>query len=124
MYYVIKKQNTSLLSKFIGFKVPKYISSKKSETVIFEFIQNDKPVRKWIDKEDIILLTDDKEYFLKIYKQLEDVQKQQQALVDEAQANLNKTLETFSETMQEEIDKCSKLQDEADILSENVNINF
>ena len=115
MYYVIKKQSTTPLSTFIGFKVPKYISSKKSDTVIFEFIQNDKPVRKWVKKEEIILLTKDKEYFLKIYKELEDVQKQQQALVDEAQANLEKTLETFSETMQDEIEKYAQLQDDVDI---------
>lgn len=115
MYYVIKKQNTSPFSTFIGFKVPKYISSKKSDTVIFEFIHSDKAVRKWVKKEDIILLTDNKEYFLKIYKQLEDVQKQQQSLVDEAQANLDKTLETFSETMQKEIERYTQLQDEMDI---------
>ena len=115
MYYVIKKQSSNPLATFIGFKVPKYISSKKSDTVIFEFIQNDKPVRKWVKKEEIILLTKDKEYFLKIYKELEDVQKQQQALVDEAQANLEKTLETFSETMQDEIEKYAQLQDDVDI---------
>lgn len=115
MYFVIKKQNTNPLSTFIGFKVPKYISSKKSNTIIFEFIQNNKPLRKWVNKEEIILLTDDEEYFLKIYKQLKDVQKQQQSLVDEAQANLDNTLETFTETMQDEIDKYTQLQDEADI---------
>ncbi|MCD6258811.1 MAG: hypothetical protein J7J31_04310 [Helicobacteraceae bacterium] len=115
MYYVIKKQNTNPLSTFIGFKVPKYISSKKSDTVIFEFIQNDKPVRKWVKKEDIILLTDDREYFLKIYKQFEDVQKQQQVLIDKAQANLDKTLETFTETMQDEIDKYTQFLDDSDI---------
>lgn len=117
MYYVIKRHDNLPVSTFIGFKVPKYIASKKNDSVIFEFMQENKAVRKWVKKSDIILLTDKEEYFLKIYKELEAIQKQQQALVDEARANLDKTLCTFSETMNDELDKYTQLDDDEDLSS-------
>lgn len=117
MYYVIKRHDDASVPTFIGFKVPKYISSKKNDTVIFEFIKEDKAIRKWVKKSDIILLTDNQEYFLKIYKELESVQKQQQALVDEARANLDNSLNAFSETMHDEMEKYTQLNDDEDLSS-------
>jgi len=116
MYFVIKRQENTPLNTFIAFKVPKYIASKKNDTIIFEFTHNDKTVRKWVKKDEIILLTENKEYFSQIYKQLEATQEAQKLLVEEAQNNLNQTLQNFEETMQDELDKCSKLQSESDIL--------
>ena len=46
MYYVIKRQIGIPLVTFIGFKVPKYIASKNSENIIFEFTKDGKAVVK------------------------------------------------------------------------------
>lgn len=116
MYYVIKRQENTPLNTFIAFKVPKYIASKKNDTIIFEFTHEDKTVRKWVKKDEIILLTQDKAYFSKVYKQLEATQEAQKQLVAEAQSNLEKSLQNFEETMQDELEKCTKLESVHDIL--------
>lgn len=61
MYYVIKRQYVAPMQRFIGFIVSKYIASKNSDNVIFEFVKDDKVQRKWIKRDDIVLLTKDKE---------------------------------------------------------------
>nr|WP_321267016.1 hypothetical protein [uncultured Sulfurimonas sp.] len=115
MYYVIKKQHETPLSTFISFPVPKYIASKNSDNVIFEFQKDGKPLRKWVKKEDIILLTRDKEYFTKIVEHFKEVEQTQQKLVNEAQEQLNKSIENFTEIMQSEINEYSEIRDSSDV---------
>ena len=115
MYYVIKKQHETPLSTFISFQVPKYIASRKNESVIFEFKQDKKLVRKWVKKSDIILLTNDKDFFIKTIKQFKEVEDVQQKLVNQAQEQLNKSVETFTETMTAEIDEFNEIKSSADI---------
>lgn len=115
MYYVIKRQRDVPLSTFIGFKVPKYIASKNNDHVIFEFIKDEKTQRKWVKKEDIILLTDDKDFFLKIMKQFKDAESTQQKLVDEAKDKFDLSIEAFSETMNEEINEFNEIKNSDDI---------
>ena len=115
MYYVIKKQHTSPLTTFINFKVPKYIASKNNANVIFEFIKNEKPERKWVKKEDIILLTEDKEFFIKTVEHFKSVEKKQQELIDAAQEQLNKSVADFTETMKTKIDEFSEIRDSSDV---------
>ncbi|WP_294962464.1 hypothetical protein [Sulfurimonas sp.] len=117
MYYVIKKQHSVPLSTFTSFPVPKYIASKNNESVIFEFQKNGKPLRKWIKKEDIILLTDDKKYFLKTLKHFEKIEEGLQHAVDEAQNQLNKCIEEFSETMQSEIEEYNEINNSSEVPS-------
>ncbi|PHQ65272.1 MAG: hypothetical protein COB99_04930 [Sulfurimonas sp.] len=115
MYYVIKRQDTSPLTTFISFPVPKYIASKNNESVIFEFKKDGKPQRKWVKKSDIILLTDDKEFFIKTVKHFKEVEATQQKLIDAAQEQLNQCIETFTETMHSEIDEFSEIRDSSDV---------
>ncbi|WP_373036857.1 hypothetical protein [Sulfurimonas sp.] len=115
MYYVIKKQHTSSLTTFISFQVPKYIASKNSENVIFEFQKDGKPDRKWVKKQDIILLTDDKEFFLKTVTHFKEVEATQQKLIDAAQEQLDQSIETFTETMLSEINEFSEIRDSSDV---------
>lgn len=115
MYYVIKKQHATPLSTFIGFLVGKFIASKNSDNIIFEFQKDGKPLRKWVKKEDIILLTDNKEYYLKTLKHFTEIEVAQRKLVVEAQAHLKKSMETFAETMHSEIDDYEELKDSSDI---------
>ena len=115
MYYVIKQQKNSPLQHFIGFIVNKYIASKNNEHVIFEFTKNGKVERKWVKKDEIILLTDDKKYFLEVFNQFKATEAQQQELVNEAKAQLEESMENFSTVMNEEIDKFNEIKHEKDV---------
>ncbi len=115
MYYVIKRQHATPLTTFIYFPVPKYIASKNNANVIFEFTKNGKPERKWVKKEDIILLTDDKKFFLKTVEHFKSVESTQQKLIDEAQNQLNQSVINFTETMKSEIDEFSEIRDSTDV---------
>ena len=115
MYYVIKKQTNKPGSTFIGFAVPKYIASKNNENVIFLFSKDGKVIRKWVKLSDIILLTDDKEYFLKVMNQFEEVEKAQQALVDEAHKKLEKSMTNFVDTMNAQIHDFEEIRDSTDV---------
>ena len=103
MYYVIKRQYVAPMQRFIGFVVEKYIASKNNDNVIFEFKKDDKVQRKWVKKDDIVLLTQNKEYFMEIFNKFKSTETMQQKLVDEAKAQLDKTIETFTNTMDKEI---------------------
>lgn len=115
MYYVIKRQPDSLKHCFIGFNVPKYIASKNSDNVIFEFEKDDKTIRKWVKKEDIILLTDDKDFFVKTMNKFKAVEAEQQRLVDEAREKLNESMETFTDTVNAELDEFNEIKDSEDV---------
>ena len=115
MYYVIKQQHASQLQHFIGFAVEKYIASKNNEHVIFEFNKDGKVDRKWVKREDIILLTGDKKYFFEILNQLKATETKQQELVNQAKENLEQSMENFSTVMNEEINKINELKVSDDI---------
>jgi hypothetical protein len=115
MYYVIKKLINTPQNCFLGFKVPKYIVAKNSENVIFEFEKDGKLTRKWIKKDEIILLTEDKEFFLKTMAQFKEVEETQQKLVDAAQKKLNESMETFTETVNGEIEEFEEIRNSKDV---------
>ncbi|OIP58089.1 MAG: hypothetical protein AUK54_00320 [Helicobacteraceae bacterium CG2_30_36_10] len=108
MYYVIKRVLDTPLVSFMGFKVPKYIASKNSANVIFEFTKDGKVVRKWIKKEEIILLTKNQELFLKTMRQFKSVEEMQQKLVDAAREQLDQCIESFSQTMSNELEEFNR----------------
>lgn len=115
MYYVIKRNMNTPMSCFLGFVVPKYTVGKNSENVIFEFTKDGKPQRKWVKKEEIVLLTEDKEFFLKTMQQFRDVEETQQKLVDEAQAQLNSSIEAFTETVNATLDEFDHVKNSDDV---------
>jgi len=115
MYYVIKKNLDNPTSCFMGFAVPKYIVTKGSDNVIFEFKTDGKVTRKWIKKEEIILLTDDKEFFIKTMNQFKEVETTQQKLIDEAQAKLEQTVIEFSENVNSEIEEFEEIRNTTDV---------
>ena len=99
----------------MGFAVSKYIATKNSDNVIFEFTKDEKVTRKWIKKEEIVLLTDDKEFFLKTMDQFKAVEATQQKLIDEAQAKLEQTMVEFTENVNAEIEEFEEIRDSTDI---------
>jgi len=110
MYYVIKQQHISPTQHFVGFVVEKYIVSKTNENIIFEFKKDGKAERKWVKKEDIILLTQDKEFFLEIFNQFKATESQQQELLNQAKEQLDQSINNFASVMHEEIDQFNKLK--------------
>ena len=115
MYYVIKQQFSSPLQHFIGFVVEKYIASKNNEHVIFEFKKDGKVDRKWVKKKDIILLTENKSYFIQMLNKLKATEETQQELVNQAKEQLEKSMENLTNVMNEEIDKIQELKVSGDI---------
>ena len=115
MYYIIKRQYDTPPTYFVGFSVPKYIAARNTENIILEFIKDGKPLRKWLKKKDIILLTDNKKYFLETMNKFKAIESTQQKLVDEAQKNLTQTMEKFTETVNAEIDNFEELKSLSDI---------
>ena len=114
MYYVIKKPTVANPSQYISFQVEKYISNKQNDTVIFELNINGKVVRKWVKKDEIILLTQDREFFIKTLKEFRSVEEKQKELVAQAQAELEKSIENYSDTMLSEIEKFEETKDASD----------
>ncbi len=115
MYYVIKKNIGNPSSCFMGFNVPKYIADKNSNNVIFEFTKDGKVTRKWVKKEEIILLTEDREFFIKTLNQFKEVEATQQKLIDEASAKLEQTMVEFTENVNAEIDEFEEICDSSDV---------
>lgn len=115
MYYVIKRQVDKLPSTFMGFAVEKYIASKANNNVIFFFEKEGKVIRKWVKIEEIILLTEDREYFLTIMKRFKKIEDEQKALVEEAQLNLQTSISNFEESMNSEIDDYEEIRDSEDV---------
>lgn len=105
MYYVIKKQPQSNTQCFVGFQVTKYVVPKNSENVIFEFIIDGKAVKKWMKKADVILLTKDKNLFIKTMDQFKEVEKTQQKLVDDAREKLDQAKQTYVDTINAKLDE-------------------
>lgn len=115
MYYVIKREANNPLKCFTGFQVPKYIASKNSDNVIFEFNKDGKTQRKWIAKEDIVLLTEDKEFFIETINKFKKVEEAQQKLVDSAQEKLSQSVETFTKQVKDELDKFNESKNSNDV---------
>ena len=115
MYYVIKRQYIAPTNRFVGFIVSKYIASKANENVIFEFLKDGKSQRKWVKKDDIVLLTEDKNFFIEILNRFRAVESTQQELVNEAKAQLDLSIETFTEVMDKELEEYIATQHSQDI---------
>ncbi|MBA1433636.1 MAG: hypothetical protein FAF04_08660, partial [Epsilonproteobacteria bacterium] len=94
---------------------PKFITKKNSDNVIFKFKIDGKIVRKWVNKDEILLLTDNKEFYLKTMQNFQKVEEEQQKLVTEAQEKLNETIENYAQTMNEEFDSFEEMRENDDI---------
>jgi len=109
------KRQTSPTNCFIGFKVPKYIAAKNNDSVICEFVVDGKVTRKWVKKNDIVLLTEDKDFFVKTMNRFKAIESEQQELVDAAKKQLEKSKETFTETVNAEINEFNEIKNSDDV---------
>jgi len=100
MYYVIQRHQGDPKKHYLAYNVPKYISSENSQNIIFEFQHNGVSKRKWAPKEEIILLTDDKELFQTTLEKLESLKASHLEKIDAAEAQLNHEILSLLNTMQ------------------------
>jgi len=102
MYYVIQKKHYDPHKFYLAFRVPKYIGSKISKNIIFEFIVDGKAKRKWAPKDDIVLLTDDIELFQKTLERYDKIEEKHNELVEDAKRKVKEALKNFELEMQDE----------------------
>lgn len=104
MYYVIQRHHGDPKKHYLAYSVPRYLSSEKSQNIIFEFQHEGAVKRKWAPKEDIVLLTDDHDFFLSILHKLEQLKHSHLAKIDAAQAQLNHEIFSMLNAMQLEFE--------------------
>jgi hypothetical protein len=104
MYYVIQRHNNNHKKHFFAYSVIKYITAKNTHNIIFEINQNGVIKRKWSPKEDIVLLTEDKELFRTTYERLESLSVHHLEKINAVQEELNTAVHDFHETMQKEFE--------------------
>jgi len=106
MYYVIQKKHNDYYKHFLAYKVPSFKTSKTSENVIFEFKMSDGTIkRKWANKNEIILITDNEEFFEAMYKRLNNMEEKHNEEIKVHQEKVSAAIEDFKSEMNTEFDK-------------------
>ncbi len=109
MYYVIQILHGSKEKHFVSYQVPKYIFSTKNSNIIFEFGERPNIKRKWAPKEDIILLTKDKEFFQAYLNKLIEMQANYLKEISKAQAEVDRLQKVYEEQMYKEFKSFKEL---------------
>lgn len=108
MYYVIQRHHGDPKKHYLAYSVPRYLSSEKSQNIIFEFKHDGCVKRKWAPKEDIVLLTDNHELFQSTLEKLELLKRSHLEKIDTAQAQLNHEIFSMLNAMQSEFETIKK----------------
>jgi hypothetical protein len=108
MYYVIQRHHGDPKKHYLAYTVPRYVSSEKSQNIIFEFRHNDSVKRKWAPKEEIVLLTDDEQLFQTTLEKLERLKRVHLERIDVAEAQLSQEISAMLNTMQAEFETIKK----------------
>ncbi len=88
MYYVIQALEGIKNKHFVSYSVQKYKSSPKNNSVIFEFGEKPNIKRKWAAKDEIILLTQDRQFFLNFLKKLKSTEESYMKKIDEQEQKI------------------------------------
>lgn len=108
MYYVIQRHHNDPTKHYLAYNVPRYLTSEKSQNIIFEFQHDGNVKRKWAPKEDILLLTDSYEYFKSVLEKLEHIKQIHLTKINAAQAELNHEIASMLNAMQSEFETIKK----------------
>jgi predicted transcriptional regulator len=115
MYYVIQHRHNDPKKYFSAYVVPKFITSKGNENIIFEFVQPDGGVkRKWTAKKEIILLTDNETVFKEVLARLTVTQNKHLAQIQHAEENLQNEFRELANAMQDEFTFIDKEREKPD----------
>ncbi len=104
MYYVIQRHHNNHQKHYFAYAVAKYIMAKNTHNIIFEINRDGSMKRKWAPKEDVILLTADKELFRTTLERLETIKNHHLEKIGAAQEKLNDEINHFYDTMQKEFE--------------------
>ncbi|MDQ1297541.1 MAG: hypothetical protein QG558_79 [Campylobacterota bacterium] len=104
MYYVIQRHHNNHKKHFFAYLAAKCIAAKNTQNVIFEISQGGVVKRKWAPKEDLVLLTEDKELFRTTYERLEALSAHHLEKINTVQEELSNAINDFHESMQKEFD--------------------
>lgn len=102
MYYVIQVLHDSANKHFISYQVPKYILSTKSKNIIFEFGEKPDIKRKWAPREDIVLLTQDKEFFKAYLAKLTAMESEHIQKIDDVKEEVQRLLQEHRDALHSE----------------------
>lgn len=103
MYYVIQILHESQNKHFLSYQVPKYILSTKNKNIIFEFGERPDIKRKWAARDDIILLTQDKEFFQAYVTKLHQIEQTHLEQISKAKEEVARLEKEYQMTMQSEL---------------------
>lgn len=113
MYYVIQRRHNDPKKYYTAFVVPKFITSKVNDNVIFEFKQPDgKTKRKWTAKTEILLLTDDEKLFKEVLGKLTVTQNKHLSQIQHAEENLQNEFQEMAQAMSAEFEALAKQKGE------------
>lgn len=102
MYYVIQVLHDCEKKHFISYQAPKYILSTKNKNIIFEFGEKPDIKRKWAPREDIVLLTQDKEFFTAYLAKLSAMQSEYLQKIDDAKEEMQRLLQEHKNALHSE----------------------
>jgi len=109
MYYVVQMLHESQGKYFVSYQVPKYILSTKNKNIIFEFGEKPNIKRKWAAKEDIILLTQDKDFFQAYVNKLIKMEKSHLDEIVKAEEELERLQKEYKDHMCSELESFKEL---------------
>lgn len=113
MYYVIQRRHNDPKKYYSAFVVPKFITSKTNDNVIFEFkLADGKTKRKWTAKTEILLLTDDEETFKKVLAKLTVMYNRHLSQIQHAEEQLQNEYADMASAMQQEFAELEALKNE------------
>ena len=111
MFYVIQYRHNDPKRYYSAYVVPKFITSKGNENIIFEFKMSDGTTkRKWLAKKEIILLTDDEQIFKEVLGKLTVTQNKHLAQIKDAEENLQNEFKELAMAMQKEFEELDRLK--------------
>lgn len=103
MYYVIQMLHESQQKHFVSYQVPKYILSTKNKNIIFEFGEKPNVKRKWAARDDIILLTQDKEFFQAYVNKLIEMEESHLEQINKAKEEVDRLQKEYQAKMHSEL---------------------
>ena len=113
MYYVIQRRHNDPKKYYTAFVVPKFITSKTNDNVIFEFkLPDGKTKRKWTAKSEILLLTDEEELFKKVLAKLTVMQNRHLSQIQHAEEHLQNEYEDMASAMKQEFEELEQLKEQ------------
>jgi len=116
MYYVIQRLHGIKNKSFVSYSVPKYISSQKNSNVIFEFGEKPNVKRKWAPKDEIVLLTQDKLFFVNYLKKLKEKETSFLKKIDAQKKRLDALYQELNESMHQEFDSIKNSKESPSLL--------